>query len=61
MRMLRVVIIPPVFNRELCFGHRHKPMRVEALVAESAVEAFDERILRRLPRLNEGQDDPASS
>src|SRR5260221_1529835 len=55
--MLRVVVIAPIFDRELRLGHRHKPMCVEALVTQPAVEALDECVLCRLPWLNEGQRD----
>src|SRR6266404_8292090 len=58
--MLGVVVVPPVFNRELRLRHRNKPMRVQTLIAQAAVEAFYKRVLRWLPRLDEGQRDAAS-
>src|SRR2546422_3054687 len=60
MGMLGVVVVPPGFDRQLRLGHRYKPMGVQAFVAEPAVEALDEGVLRRLPRLDEGERDAAA-
>lgn len=49
--MLRVVVVAPSLDRQLRLGHRHKPGRVEALVAQPTVEALDKRVLRRLAGL----------
>src|SRR5437016_2715490 len=56
--MLRVVVIAPGLDRQLRLGHRDKPVRVEALVAQATVEALDDGVLRGLPGPDEGQDDP---
>ena len=55
MRSSRVELVPPLFNRDLCFGQGLEPGFVQALIAEPAVEALREGVLHRLARLNELQ------
>lgn len=55
VRPLFVVFPPLRFNHELRFLQREKPVLVQALVPELAVEAFDNRILDRFARLNKVQ------
>ena len=53
----RVVVDAPGFDLDLRIDHAHKPMFVEAFVAELAVEAFDVRVLNRPAGSNEAQRD----
>ena len=48
-----IVVDPPGFDSLLRFRQRPEPLRVEAFVTESAVEAFDEAVLHGLPWWNE--------
>lgn len=48
-----VVIDAPPLDDPLSVGHVEEPMLVEALVAESPVEALHDRVLHRLARLDE--------
>ena len=50
-----VVVGPPLRDFVSCIRQAQEPVLVEAAVPELAVEAFNERILRRLARLDEGQ------
>ena len=59
MRPSDIVVHAPRLNRLLRIRQAHEPALVEALVAEPAVEAFRERVLNRLARLNELERDPA--
>ncbi len=43
-----VVVEPPRFDRLAGFGEREEDVLVEALVAQFAVERFDEGVLHRL-------------
>src|SRR5665213_3417984 len=52
VRPASVVVLAPGLDRPASFGERLEDMLVEALVAEAAVEAFDEGVLRRLPWLD---------
>ena len=40
-----VVFVAPVVDEETCFGERAEPVLVEAVIAEGAVEGFDEGVL----------------
>ncbi len=53
-----VVVDAPGLDRAPGIVQRRKPVRVEALLAELPVEAFDKGILRGLAGLNEPQVDP---
>ena len=55
MRSDMVVVDPPLRDFVSCIRQAQEPVLVEAAVPELAVEAFDERILRRLVRLDKGQ------
>lgn len=55
VRPLLIVFPSPGFNHELRFLLREKPVLVQTLIPKFAVEAFDKRILNRLPQLNEVQ------
>lgn len=45
---------PPNMRRRLLrIGHAHEPALVQALIPELPVEALDERVLNRIPRLDE--------
>lgn len=46
MRSDFVVFLPPRFDEVAGFGQGGEPVLIEAFVAELAVEAFDERVLR---------------
>ncbi len=50
---LVVVVDAPRLDRALRVVEADKPVLVQAFVAECFVEALDERILRRLPRIDE--------
>ena len=52
-----IVIMAPGLEHALRFDRRREDMRVEAFVAEPAIEAFDERILNRAARSNELETD----
>jgi hypothetical protein len=45
MRSEVVVFAAPVFDEEASFSEGSEPVLVEAIIPESAVEAFDESIL----------------
>ena len=47
-----IVVRAPVFDEESGFGQGAKPMLVEAVVAEGAIEALDEGVLHRFARLD---------
>ena len=55
MRTHAVVVVPPRFDGGLGIREIEKPMLVQALVPEAAVEAFDKGILFRLAWLDEGE------
>jgi hypothetical protein len=48
-----IVVFTPGVEDDLRLGHGRKHVAVRALVAQLAIEAFDEEILHRLPRSNE--------
>ena len=48
-----VVMCPPLIDSPSSVGEIRKPVQVQALIFEFAVEAFDEGILGRLARLDE--------
>ena len=50
-----VVVGPSLRDFVPCIRQAQEPVLVEAAAPELAVEAFYERILRRLARLDEGQ------
>ena len=41
-----VVFLPPGFDETASFGQGGEPVLIEAFVAELAIEAFDEGVLR---------------
>ena len=45
-----VVVLAPVFDRLPRFSKGEKPILIQALLAQSAVKAFDESIVSRLAR-----------
>src|SRR5574343_462369 len=53
MRPMLVVVSAPSSDQDTSLGQARKPMVVQALISESAVEAFDERILRRFACLDQ--------
>src|ERR687890_224724 len=55
MRSLFVVIGPPLFDLSLRVCQVYKPVRIQALLPEPAVETLDEGILHRLSRLDKLQ------
>ena len=55
-----IVVRAPVFDEEFGFGQGAKPMLVEAVVAEGAVEALDEGVLHRFARLDMMESDPGA-
>src|SRR5712692_3460474 len=59
MRSDLVVIPPPGFDGLACFPQGSEPVLVQALIPPLAVEALDESILHRLPRLDEMQFHPS--
>jgi hypothetical protein len=48
VRTTLIVFLTPDLNQLPGFGQRGKPVRVQALIAERSVEAFDESIVGRL-------------
>lgn len=52
-----VVAPAPALDEELRVAEREKPMLIQALVPQPAVEAFDVTVLNRFSRLNEEQFD----
>lgn len=50
MWSVRVVVDPPFFDDAPSFGVVAEQMLIKALVAEAAIEAFDETVLLRLAR-----------
>ena len=46
MGAVGVVAVAPAFDVELGIAQREEPVLVQALVAESAVEALDESVFR---------------
>ena len=57
MRPLEVIIGMPFVDGLLRLGQRCEYVLVEALVAESPIEAFDVAVLGRLSRIDEMQHD----
>ena len=53
VRTHRIVIASPQIEPSLRIGERDKLLRVQALVTQSPIERFDERVLHRLARTNE--------
>ena len=53
-----IVVRAPVFDEESGFGEGAKPMLVEAVIAEGAIEALDEGVLHRFPRLDMMESEP---
>ena len=58
MRPFALVVDAPRLDRALRVVEADQPVLVQAFVAACAVEALDERILRRLPRIDEIQHHP---
>src|SRR5438105_764942 len=50
-----VVILPPIFDLSPCIAQTREPVRIQAFVAQSSVEAFGKSVLCWLARLNELQ------
>lgn len=48
MRSLLIIVLPPIFDDDAGFFQRVKDLAVEQLVAQSVIEAIDERIPHRL-------------
>src|SRR6185503_971359 len=59
MRSLLVVIQPPVFDLSSCISQTRKPVRVQAFISQSAIEALRVSVLHRLARLDELQSHPS--
>jgi hypothetical protein len=57
VRTLLVVILPPGFDLPSCVPQTGEPVRIQAFVAQAAVEAIHVGILHRLARLNKLQAD----
>ena len=57
---LVVVVGTPVFDEKAGLGQRAKPVLVEAVIAEGAVEALDEGILHGFTRLDVMKGDPGA-
>src|SRR4029077_8522194 len=55
MRPYRVVVHPPGLDQLSCLSQIHEPVLVQAFVSKLPVEAFNERVLRRLPSFDEVQ------
>ncbi len=47
-----VVFLAPVFDEQLGLGQRAEPVLAESVVAQRAIESFDEGVLRVLARLD---------
>ena len=60
MRSDMVVMVSPVADLSPGILKACEPMKVAAVVPELAVEAFHERVLRWLPRLDEMELDPSA-
>ena len=60
MRANGIVIQPPTFDLTLGVLETQEPGLIQALLPEATVEGFDERIICRLPRAGEIEDDPAA-
>src|SRR5690606_39946469 len=58
VRALGVVLEAPTLDNRTGVGHVHKPMLVQAFVAQPAVEALDVGVLHRLARADERQAHP---
>ncbi len=54
MRPFVVVELAPPFNDDLGLTGREKPLPVQTFAAELVMEAFQEAVLPRLARLDEG-------
>ena len=61
MRTLSVVFLSPGFNLVSGIGQIHEPVRVQAFIPESSVEAFHVTVLHRPAGLNVHQCDALSS
>ncbi len=55
VRPLLVVELPPALDQHLRFGATSEPFAIEQLVAQFAGEAFDETVLPRASRPDEGR------
>src|SRR5277367_1090457 len=54
-----IVVLAPSLDLAPGVGQVLEPVRIQALVAKAAIEAFDETVLRRLAWLNVDQPDAA--
>jgi hypothetical protein len=59
MRTVLVVILPPGFDLSSCVTQTGKPVRIQAFIAQSTVEALYVGVLYRLAGLDELQPHPA--
>lgn len=57
MRPSPVVVLSPVLDHQLRIRQRLEPLRLQALIAQPAVESLDVGILDRLPRSHELEGD----
>ena len=57
MRANMVVVLSPLIDFHSRLVQRSEPVRAQAFLAELAVEAFDERVLSRFPRLYKAKRD----
>ncbi len=57
VRPLGVVLLAPLFDHSAGLAEGREVMLVQALIAQLAVEAFDEAVLHRMARANEVEGD----
>ncbi len=50
-----IIVDSPGLDFLLCALQGHEPVRIEAFIPAAAIEAFDDRIVRRLTRSGEVQ------
>lgn len=60
MRSGLVVVLSPCLDRCLCIEQAREVILVQALVSKLSVEALDEGVLDRFPRLDERESDTVS-
>ena len=60
MRPNGVVFFQPIVGNRLHLANGMKPISIQDIFPESAIETFNESILRRFSRLNKGQLDLAA-
>lgn len=52
MRSLGIVHLPPCFDLFSCVSKGSEPVKVQALISELSLEAFDKAILHRFPGID---------